>query len=320
MLKAWVLAIVKKGFPVNKKVIADSVNKIVCEDNRTNPFKNNTPGKAWFSSFLKRHPEIAAYLTKSGHILKTRVRESALRWHTDLKEYLIAEGVAYILEDPERIINAYESIFQTNSYSEVILGSQRLNRYYKGTDEEKENLTVLGTFTASGTILPPLIVYPRSRMPYEIDRQINQEWGIGESETGRMTSKNVSDYIANTLIPKLKENGTKFPVLLLVDGHKSFLNQGVSQVCEDNGIILYSFCPNSTHIQPVYVSVFRPLGDSWESVVKDWKLKTGYQFVTKAVFAIFLEATFNGVSKEVICNGFRKCGLYPFDANVISRE
>lgn len=109
--------------------------------------------------------------------------------------------------------------------------------------------------------------------------------------------------------------------MLLIDGHKSHINREVSQLCKDNSIILYSLYPNATHIiQPADVSVFRPLKNSWKKVVNDWKLKTGHRCVTKALFAPLLEATFNDLSKEVICNGFRKCGLYPFDANAISYE
>lgn len=243
------------------------------------------------------------------------------KWHANLKEYLVAEGVADILEDPERIINADESGFQTGPSSGLVLGPRGYQNFYEIKDKEKENITVLGTFAASGTILPPLIIYPYARIPSEIVRQINKDWSIGKSETGWMTSKVFYGYIANTLVPKLKENNTKFPVLLLVDGHKSHINQEVSQLCIDNGIILYSLYPNATHIiQPADVSVFQPLKNSWKKVVNDWKLKTGHRCVTKALFAPLLETTFNYLSKEVICNGFRKCGLYPFDANAISYE
>lgn len=109
-------------------------------------------------------------------------------------------------------------------------------------------------------------------------------------------------YIANTLVPNLKENNTKFPVLLLVDDHKSPKNQEVYQLCIDNGIILYSLYPNGTHIiQPADVSVFRPLKNFWKKVVNDWKLRTGYRCVTKALFAPPLETT--QLSAMILENG-----------------
>ncbi|XP_063931160.1 uncharacterized protein LOC135143212 [Zophobas morio] len=298
LLKSSIIAMAKKGFPVNKEMVVDTVKKIITEENRPSPFKQNTPGRKWFSGFLKRHPDIAARHAESINISRTD-----------------------ILEDPERIINADESGFQTSRSSGLVLGPRGFKNFYEIKEKEKENITVLGTFAASGTILPPLIIYPYARIPSEIVRQINKEWSVGKSEKGWMTSKVFYGYIANTLIPKLKENNTKFPVLLLIDGHKSHINREVSQLCKDNGIILYSLYPNATHIiQPADVSVFRPLKNSWKKVVNDWKLKTGHRCVTKALFAPLLEATFNDLSKEVICNGFRKCGLYPFDANAISYE
>lgn len=322
LLKTWIIAMAKKGFPVNKEMVVDTVKKIITEENRPNPFKDNTPGRKWFSSFLKRHPDLTARHAESINISRSLVTETALRkWHANLKQYLVAEGVADILEDPERIINADESGFQTSPSSGLVLGPRGFKNFYEIKEKEKENITILGTFTASGTILPPLIIYPYTRIPSEIVRQINEEWCIGKSEKGWMTSKVFYGYIANTLVPKLKEKNTKFPVLLLIDGHKSHINKEVSQLCIDNGIILYSLYPNATHIiQPADVSVFRPLKNSWKKIVNDWKLRTGHRCVTKALFASLLEATFWDISKEVICNGFRKCGLYPFDANAISYE
>lgn len=104
-------------------MVVDTVKKIITEENRRNPFKENTPGRKWCSSFLKRHPDKAERHAESINISRSLVTETALRkWHANLKEYLVTEGVADILEDPKRIINADESGFQTSPSSGLVLG------------------------------------------------------------------------------------------------------------------------------------------------------------------------------------------------------
>lgn len=319
LLKTWILAMAKKGFPVNKEMVIDTVKHIMESDARPNPFKDNKPGKKWFSSFLNRHQEISVRHAESINMARSLVTEAAIRkWHADLKQYLVSEGAQDILEDPERIINSDESGFQCSPSSGLVLGPVGFNHLYDIKDKEKENITVLGTFAASGRVFPPAIVYQYERIPAEIVRLVNDNWCVGKSEKGWMTSKVFYGFIANTFVPYLKQENVKFPVLLVIDGHKSHINQEVSKLCSDSGIILYALYPNATHIiQPADVSVFGPMKSSWKKVVSEWRLKTGHRHVTKALFAPLMESTFNELTKDTIRNGFRKCGLYPFDADAI---
>ncbi|KAJ2937645.1 hypothetical protein O0L34_g19319 [Tuta absoluta] len=189
---------------------------------------------------------------------------------------------------------------------------------YEIRDKEKESITVLGTFTASGKVLPLLIIYPYERIPLEIARNIPQEYCSGKAPKGWMTSRVFYGYIANNLIPYLRKSNVKFPALVLIDGHKSHITYEVSQLCKDNDIILYALHPNATHIiQPADVSVFRPLKNSWRKIVDKWKADTGFRVVTRAQFAPLLKTAMKAVTLEIICHGFRKCGLYPFNADAI---
>lgn len=59
LLCNWVTANAKKGFPLNKRMLLETVQEIIIADGRCNPFNENKPGDTWFRSFLKRHPQIA---------------------------------------------------------------------------------------------------------------------------------------------------------------------------------------------------------------------------------------------------------------------
>jgi len=54
----WILSNAKFGFPVHPEQLKDSVQSVLKESPKQNPFINNRPGIKWFNLFLKRHPEI----------------------------------------------------------------------------------------------------------------------------------------------------------------------------------------------------------------------------------------------------------------------
>ena len=55
----WLIELCRRGIPLQKDFLFDSIQRILLEDGRPNPFANNRPGKGWFKAFLKRHGDIA---------------------------------------------------------------------------------------------------------------------------------------------------------------------------------------------------------------------------------------------------------------------
>jgi hypothetical protein len=65
----------------------------------------------------------------------------------------------------------------------------------KGTD--KEAITVLLVFSASGKTVNPMVVFPCVRLPKNIVESMPPSWFLGRSETGWMRSEVFFEYIAN---------------------------------------------------------------------------------------------------------------------------
>lgn len=59
VLCEWLTELCRRGIPINKQSLLDTVETIIQEDDRPNKFKNCRPGSGWFSAFMKRHPELA---------------------------------------------------------------------------------------------------------------------------------------------------------------------------------------------------------------------------------------------------------------------
>lgn len=71
------------------------------------------------------------------------------------------------------------------------------------------------TFSADGTMIPPMLIYPYQRLPATIVNSFPESWGIGHSDFGWMKAEVFYEYIANVFNPYLKENKIKRPVILL---------------------------------------------------------------------------------------------------------
>lgn len=311
LLETFIIASAKKGFPISRRRLMLLAQEIT----------NRKLGRKWFQLFLKRHGTISKRHAENINAARAAVTESSIRtWHENLRQYVKEEFSAEdIFNDPARIINSDESGFMINPKSGVVLGPKgEKNLYEVAIGSEKEQITTLLTISADGHVFPPLVVLPFERVPAKVAEQYNPNWAFGNSKSGWMTSEVYLGYVRNSLLPELTSKGVKFPVLYLVDGHKSHLSYELAKFCDESGIILYSFRPNATHIlQPADVAVFRSLKHNWSKEVEDFRSEHKYQPITKGLFGPLLEKALMKITKETVSNGFKICGLYPFDADSI---
>nr|XP_023029870.1 uncharacterized protein LOC111517824 [Leptinotarsa decemlineata] len=187
------------------------------------------------------------------------------------------------------------------------------NVYEIRRGSEKEAITVLLVFSEDGKTVSPMVVFPFVRPNKAIVDSVPSEWFIGRSESGWMKSDTFFD---NKWVI---DNHVKKPILLLVDGHKSHLSLELSTFCSDNQIILYALPPNTTHIlQPADVSVFKPLKSNWKKQYGHGNPQNLNCVLTKSTFCPMLRDVLNDKSlPQAIKNGFRKCGLFPFDPEAV---
>lgn len=105
---------------------------------------------------------------------------------------------------------------------------------------------------------------------------------------------------------------------MFVDGHKTHLTYPISKLCTDLKIILIALYPNATRIlQPADVSCFRPLKALWKHGVLKWRRNNPFSQLTRAEFAPILNEVISDLVPESISNGFRACGLCPWNVNAV---
>ncbi|VEN54906.1 unnamed protein product [Callosobruchus maculatus] len=317
-LVIWILNKAKLGFPLSGEDVKDSIQNVLKQCPRPNPFKDDRPGKKWLALFLSRHPEVVKRNAEA--ISKARAtvtKHSITEWFAELKEYLHSTNAIDIFEDPKRILNCDETGCLTCPDTGKILGPKNYKNLYEiSAGKQKEAITVLCNYSADGSTMPPMVVYPYKRMPDKIIKNMPDDWAVGRSDSGWMVSATFYEYVTKFMLPWLQKRQVKFPVILFLDGHKSHLSLQLSRFCSQNEIIVYCLPPNATHMmQPCDVSIFRPLKAAWKKVVRH--SRQDRVTINKQNFCSFFKKAFDAVTADSIKNGFRACGLCPLDENAV---
>lgn len=316
----WILESHKKGFPRRKEDIQASVKRFLDAVVRKTPFKNNVPGKHWYEAFLRRHPILVLRTSEAVTSASANVAEADIRkWFGQIENYLKEKKYFSILKDPTRVFNGDETCFLfCPKIGKVIAPLGAKNVYEVDQGDAKQNLTVMFTFSASGDVTPPLIIYPNKRLSATIQKSIPDHWGIGLSDNGWMKAEIFVDYIKNILHPYIIDKRLELPVILFLDGHKTHLTYEVCTLCNELNIILIALYPNATRIlQPADVSSFKPLKNGWKKAVSEWRRENPYTKFGKEHFAPILNAALTNLKSETIVKGFEACGLCPWNPDRI---
>lgn len=151
-------------------------------------FINNRPGRKWYNSFLKRHPEIsqkhAEYVKKArGAVTEHKIRSWFTEVSSALKDHLS------VLKDPNRVFNMDETCFFLTPKGDLILGPRGQQVYDESSNSDKENITTLFSANANGKFSPLLTVYNYARIPASVINAAPLKWGIGKTENGWMTGE-----------------------------------------------------------------------------------------------------------------------------------
>ncbi|KAJ8937929.1 hypothetical protein NQ318_005536 [Aromia moschata] len=157
---------------VRKDDLQASVKAFLDGNPRPTPFKNNNPGRHWYRAFLKRHPNLAKRTPEAVSKASSNVSEKDIRkWFCNIEQYLKEKQYFDIHKDPTRVFNGDETCF--------LLCPK----------EDKVIAPLMFTFSASGAITPPMVIYPYKRLPTNIVNSVPNDWGIGTSDNGWMKSE-----------------------------------------------------------------------------------------------------------------------------------
>ena len=315
-IKNWIIAKAKVGFPMHKEAVKDAVQKILKETGRPNPFADDRPGKSWMNLFLKRHPEITNTNTELLSKARACVTEESIRqWFNETILYFKQEGALDVLSDSDRVYNLDEIGIEICPKSGKLLGARKERDHYRiANGQEKQSITVLCCYSASGIVIDPMIIYPYQRIPGEIMKHVPDNIAVGRSPTGWIITPTFFEYSANILYKKLVQKGIKFPIALFLDGHKSHVSMEMHDFCVEKKILVVRFIAHASHIQQACdVGIYKCVKTEWRKVVLQHQ-QSSTEPITRINFApLFAAAHANAAKPTTIQNAFRRSGLFPFN-------
>ena len=175
------------------------------------------------------------------------------------------------------------------------------NVYEVGPAPEKSHFTFIGTFSASGEVITPAIIYPYVRIPQDIRKEVPPLFHILKSKSGWMTSDVFQEFITDVFNPYLIAKQIQKPVILFVNGHKTHIKLRVSVLCEEAKIILYLLSPNTTHLlQPADVGPFKSLKAYWTKEVYRHQREQPDNAIKRKDVAPYLKKSLSKISKDSI--------------------
>ena len=95
-----------------------------------------------------------------------------------------------------------------------------------------------------------------------------------------------------------------------MDGHSSHYNLEAVTMAKENGVILFTLVPHTTHeMQPLDTAVYAPLKTNWQDVC--------HRYLRSHPGRVFSEAWLNTKIPANIISGFKTCGVYPFNPKAV---
>ena len=314
VLLTWINFLNKRGFRVTKTLFLMSVGSLVKKLQRTTPFKDGIPGKSWYNGFCHRHPDIS--FTQNSMQSRATVTETALKnWFSEVQDQLDEKSLTDI--DKSRVYNCNESaFFMAPKEKRVLVPRGDKNYTFNG---DKGFLTALFMTNAKGDLPPPMVVFPYERLPACISAAFPNNWSIGKTTSGWMDAETFYEYISNVFEPWLTKNNIERPVVLYIDAHSSYVTLPLFDFCIEHRIELIALYPNSTHItQPCDKALFAELEKKWREKLNISKSEKQRK-LRREEFGSLLKIAVDDLDlPKLMSDGFRACGLHPFDPHALN--
>jgi hypothetical protein len=203
-----------------------------------------------------------------------------------VKTFLEKLNILHAPDLASRLWNTDETGFCTSTASHRVLarrGAREVHETSGGSG--RDYYTVLAAGAADGTRLPPFMLYKGSNLYLRWTKGGPAGAVYGMSNSGWMEQDNFLEWFKKLFVPAVTLLTKSGPVVLFVDGHYSHLTLELIQHAKSHGVHIFCLPPHLTHIlQPLDVGVYGPVKKTWKVILKDHKLATFAQTVTKEDF------------------------------------
>jgi len=275
-------------------------------------------GQDWLCGFLARNPRISVRkpeATSISRITAFNKKEVDLFFSNLETEFDKHKFQA------SQIYNFDETGISTVQKPGRILGPKGVKQVGAATSWERgKNITIACAMSASGEYIPPMFIFPRKRMSPNLVKGGPPNAIYHCSANGWMTEDLfvtwLHHFIANAKPSKEK------PVLLVLDNHSSHTTLQSYNVCKDNGIVMVTLPPHSSHrLQPLDITFFSSLKAAFNKECDNFLKSHPHEKITPYdIAAIFNNAYVRVANIEKGVSGFAAAGIYPLDTQKFNEQ
>ena len=192
------------------------------------------------------------------------------------------------------------------------------HKVYAVTSAEKgKTHTILTCVSASGHVLPPMMIYPRKQTPPANFREGAVAQTLFANSTNGWINSNLfmewfEFFLAN--IPPTR------PVLLIMDGHGTHISIDLIKSLPASGVHLLCLPSHTTHVlQPLDMGVFKSFKGNWSKACSKYLAANPGRVITSEKLAsLVADAWPLSLTPVNIMSGFRKTGIYPINPSEVT--
>ena len=287
------------------------------QENVDHPFTNGSAGKDWLSSFMKRH-DMSLRISQATSIARMVGfnKPKVEQFFSKYKELLSSRQI-----QPTNLYNMDETGITTVQKVGKVVATKGSRNVAKATSAERGQLvTVVCAMSASGTFIPPMYIFPRKIMRESLMK------GAPPGSVGCVSDSGwTNDEIFLKWLEHFAKNAhcsAKNQCVLLLDGHNSHKSLAAVNFCRENGIDMMTFPPHSTHkMQPLDKVYFKPYKTAYNKNCDSWMVSNpGKRLTIHDLAEVSCTAFLNTAKAATAVNGFRTCGLWPYNPDIFTDE
>ncbi|XP_072171817.1 uncharacterized protein [Diadema setosum] len=277
-------------------------------------------GKDWFAGFLRRNAQLALRTPEATSFARAiGFNKTAVgRFFDNVNSVLSENNIS-----PSRIYNVDETGLSTSpniAKSDKVVAGKGQKQVGKLTSAEKgQTITAVGCISACGTYVPPMLIFPRKNYTEALMNGCPPGSTGKASESGWINSELFVDWLKHfiSFVGATPEN----KVLLILDNHTSHATLGAWKTCRDNGVVMVSIPPHTSHkLQPLDRTVYGPLKNAFARQSSNF-VKTFKRRITPYDVANILNKAYSKIATvDKAVSGFRCTGIWPINPDVFDDE
>ena len=313
MLVDWIVRQYNMNAPASPDEVRTRARSLI--EQRSNE-KHNSSLKGWYQSFLHRQPNLSIRIAEN----MPKSRLSAEQKHANIAHFFSLLREWKHLSKAQIYAADETGVTEDGSHKQAVVVPRGVNRVYRSTFGFYEHISILHVGNAAGQSLPPVWIFKGSAHDADLADDFAQFCGdsvYGTQKNGYFTA----DHFLNVLQHIVRHAVTTRPLLLIMDGASSHINDESLEYAQANGIHILLLPSHTTHLlQVADVAVFRPFKNYWRREcerIRSAKRRTCVPSemgvkrsdILPAAIAAWDYAT----TAENITAGFRATGIYPFN-------